>query len=233
MTGPRDEKDPGERAHSAWDPRELGARIRAHLVQDLRDVVMTRELVEERFAQKTALRVLEGDRRAVGRLCREHAELRRLLPRCESYLDNGYRALLAEVDGRLVGHVWWHDHLVPPACAHPHLTRYRLRLEPGQVWGFDLFLVERARGGGASNDFFALFRRHLRGLGYTRVFGHVDAGNTPAVWLHKLQGYKPVRTVEARLYAGVLLRSEGQILLRNPPFGVRQKFDFRLLRGTG
>ncbi len=87
-------------------------------------------------------------------------------------------------------------------------------------------VVLRVRQITGGDDFFALFRRHLREQGYTRVFGHVDAKNTPAVWLHKLQGYKKVKSIEGRLYAKSVLRSEGRVLFRNPPVVVRQKFDF-------
>ncbi len=72
-------------------------------------------------------------------------------------------------------------------------------------------------------------RAHLLGLGYTRVYGHVDASNTPAVWLHKLQGYKKVKAVEGRLYGKLFLHSGWRLFLRNPPVLARQKFDFRAL----
>jgi len=209
-----------------WTPRAVKARVKARLVEDIRDVVMTKDLSVDKSLVKGELRVVEGDRQAVERFCRAHEETRRQWSKCESYLDNGYRALLAEVDGLIVGHIWWHDHTVGPKNVHPHLIRFGLELEPEQVWGFDLYLLEQHRGGGASNDFFALFRRHLREQGYTRVFGHVDAKNTPAVWLHKLQGYKKVKSIEGRLYAKSVLRSEGRLLFRNPPVVVRQKFDF-------
>ncbi len=209
--------------------QKLEALYAEHLVQDLRDVVMTKELKPGRYVQKTALRVVEGNRASVKRFCRAHEETRWQWAKCESYLNNGYRALLAELDGRVVGHIWWHDHCVPRRDVHPHLVRYGLELEPGQVWGFDLYLLERFRGKGSSNDFFALFRGYLLGLGYHRVYGHVDAKNTPAVWLHKLQGYRKVKAVEGRLYCKALLECEGRFFLRNPPALVRQKYDFRAL----
>lgn len=230
MSEPRKrDQETDRRSWRAWTPRQLEARARARLVEDIRDVVMVKELANDRSKVKSDMRAVPGDRQTVQRLCQAHPELRRQWSKCASYFDNGYHALLAEVDGRIVGHIWWHDHRVPPGSVHPHLVRFGLELEPGQVWGFDLYLLEDARGGGASNDFFALFRRHLRELGYERVYGHVDAANTPAVWLHKLQGYKKVKAIEGRLYAKALLRSEGRLLVRNPPFLVKQKFDFHAL----
>jgi GNAT superfamily N-acetyltransferase len=219
------------------EPTSRRARIRRkletfyaeHVAQQLRDVVMYRELSEEKYEQKTTLRVVDGDRQAVKRFCLAHDETRRQWGKCKSYLDNGYHALMAEVDGEIVGHIWWHDDSVARRSVHPHLIRYGLELGPGQVWGFDLYLLPDHRGRGASNDYFALFRAHLRQRGYTRVYGHVDASNTPAVWLHKLQGYRKVKAVEAQLYGHAVLRCEGRFYLRNPPLGARQSFDFRTL----
>ena len=222
-------RDDCEGSRRARILRKLTTFRDEHLVQDIRDVVMSRELGEEKYRNKTELRVVEGDRRSVRRLCQSHEELRRQWAKCASYLDNGYHALLAELDGELVGHIWWHDHRLERRRIHPHLVRYGLELDQGQVWGFDLYLLPESRGRGTSNDFFALFRRHLRDLGYSRVYGHVDAKNTPAVWLHKLQGYRKVKAVEGRIYCKALLRSEGRLYLRNPPFLARQKFDFRAL----
>jgi len=229
---PTDQHTPAPPREPRWKsltPRALKDWVKRQARADLRDVVMAKDLTPTPYKPKTTLRVVPGDRASVRRFCHEHEELRRQWPRCASYLDNGYRAMLAELDGQIVGHVWWFDPRWEGVRVHPHLIRYDLALEPGQVWSFDLYLLPQHRGGGASNDFFALFREHLRSLGYTRVFGHVDATNTPAVWLHKVQGYKPVKTVEARLYGRLLLWSGGRLLVKNPPFIVTQKFDFHPL----
>ncbi len=209
--------------------RKLEAFYGDHVAQDIRDVVMARDLGEERYKRKSELRVVAGDRETVRRFCRNHEELRRQWSKCASYLDNGYHALLAELNGQIVGHIWWHDHQVTGKQIHPHLVRFGLQLEPGQVWGFDLYLLPDSRGRGTSNDYFFLFRQHLRECGYAKVFGHVDAANTPAVWLHKLQGYKKVKAIEGRLYGHALLKSDGRLFLRNPPILARQKYDFRTL----
>ncbi len=226
---PKTDEKPSRRSWRAWTPRQLRARLEARTVEEFREVVMVKDLASDKSVVKGEMRVFEGDRQAVERFCGQHDELQRQWSKCASYLDNGYHALLAEVDGEVVGHIWWHDHRLDPANVHPHLVRYGLELEPDTAWGFDLYLLPDSRGRGASNDFFALFRRTLRDLGYTKVYGHVDAKNLPAVWLHKLQGYKKVKTVEGRLYCKCLLHSDGRWLIRNPPVGVKQKFDFRPL----
>ena len=191
---------------------------------------MRRDLRDEPPSPRHRGRILEADRAGVLRLCQQSEELRHARTKCLSYLDNRYRGLLAEVDGRLVGHVWSCDPALHPEDAHPHLGRYGITLGRGEVWGFDLYLMPEYRGGGLSNEFFALFRRSLRESGYVRVYGSVEADNLPAVWLHKVQGYEHVKTLHGTLYCGVLLKSGGRLFLKNPSFGVRQKFDFRALR---
>ncbi len=211
-------------------PRKWLARVGDRLCAHVREVVMRKDLVDEGEVPRKRLRLVEADRPRVRELCRRDAHLRQGREKCLSYLDNGFRGLLAEVDGRLVGHVWWCDPRRGGTRVHPHLVRYGLALEPGEVWGFDLYLMPEHRGGGMSNDFFALFRRFLREAGYARVYGAVDAANLPAVWLHKVQGYVPVKTVEGTLFGGVLLSSGGRLFLKNPRFGAKQRFDFRALR---
>lgn len=207
--------------------RRLLARVKESLWTDAKDVVLRKDLSGETGAAKNRVRLVPADRENVLELCRQNADLARSRARCVSYLANGYHGLLVEVDGRLVGHIWWCDPRADPKHLHPHLVRYRLSLEPGEVWGFDLYLMPEFRGGGMSNDVFALFRRHLRDAGYARVYGSVEASNLPAAWLHKVQGYEAVKTVPGTRLLRIFLWSDRRLFLRNPSFLVRQKFDYR------
>jgi GNAT superfamily N-acetyltransferase len=210
-------------------PQKAVKWVRAWALKDSADLVMEKELVDEGYKPKTSLRVVEGDRQAFRRFCHENAEVRwddeaKFL----SYLDNGYRAVLAEVDGKAVGYVWWHDHQLDRASLHPQVSRLGIELKPGEAYSFDLFLLPQHRGGGVSNDLFGLFRRHLRDAGYTKVYGIATSTNLPALWIHKVHGYRTVKKIEVRLLCGhSLMWSGGHLYLRNPPFGVKQKFDFR------
>ena len=205
-------------------------RVGGFLRSELEEVVLSHALTPEPYRTRTALELVEPDRAAVARFARAHYPDRRRRAKLASYLDNGYRALFAVLDGEVLGHVWWFDDRIAPADAHPYLARFGLALEPGDVWSFDLYLAPQHRGAGVSNDFFVLLRKYLAGKGYRRVFGHVRADNLPAMWLHKLQHYTPVKTVRSRIFVDdAILVSDGRVWLRNPTIGVRQKFDYHLI----
>ena len=130
-------------------------------------------------------------------------ELLRIYVRC------GYRALFAEVDGTIVGHMWWVDGL------HPHLARYDVRLRPREAWAFNFFLEPRYRGGGNANEFLSKFEQHLRRRGFERVWGVVASDNKPARWLYSLCGWRPQKVVDSVEIAGRLLFAPTGLFLRN------------------
>jgi len=203
--------------------------FKSYLYADVAEVVMQKELGEEEYKTKSSLQVSETDNQKIRQFCDDNAELRHKKTIYLSYLENKYHGAVAELDGRIIGCLWWFDHRLAQTYIHPHLLRLNLKLAPGEVWSFDLHILKECRGGGISNDFFTLFRKYLKGAGYTKLYGHVESNNIPAVWLHKLQGYKPLKTVKSQLICRALLLSDGQMFLKNPPIGVKQKFDFHKL----
>ena len=200
------------------------ARVSSFLRSDIEDVVLVHELGPERTRIHTALELVEADRERVRQLCeacRLPAE-RRI--KMASYLDHHYHGLIAMLDGKPVGHVWWVDRALP----HPHVARFGIELGEGDAYAFDLYLAPEHRGGGASSDLFVRLRELLTAKGYRRVYGSVRASNLPAVWLHKLQHYRPVKTVPARIYLDdAVLVSGGSLYLRNPLAFGKQRFDYR------
>lgn len=210
--------------------RRLFRRLGEYLHSDLEEVVLQHELRPEPYKTRTRLELVEADRDQVEQFCRDNHIKRTKRIKLSSYLDNQYHALFAMLDGVMIGHVWWFDDRIDPADAHPYLSRFDLALQPGDVWSFDLYIAPEHRGRGVSDDFFVLLRKYLEGKGYKRVYGHVRADNLPAVWLHKLQHYTPVKTVRSRLFLDdAVLVSDGRVWLRNPTVGVKQKFDYRRL----
>jgi hypothetical protein len=87
---------------------------------------------------------------------------------------------------------------------HSDIERYGLDIElgPGEVYGFDFYLLERHRGDGKSMEFLYKIEVALRDLGYDVLWGYVFADNKPARWLYSLRGYKPVRKVASRRLLG-------------------------------
>jgi GNAT superfamily N-acetyltransferase len=117
-------------------------------------------------------------------------------------LERGYRGFVGFVGEDPVGYYWWVDAEIEPR--HGDIERLDLGFElgPGEVYGYDFFMLEEHRGGGKAMEFLHKIETSLHELGYRLVWGYVDADNRPARWLYRLRGYEPVKQVQTRRILG-------------------------------
>jgi GNAT superfamily N-acetyltransferase len=115
--------------------------------------------------------------------------------RADAAVERGYRGFVAYVDEELVGYYWWVDAEIEPR--HADIERFGLgiELQPGEVYGYDFYLLEEHRGDGKSMEFLHKVETSLRDLGYRTLWGYVEADNRPARWLYGLRGYKSVKKI--------------------------------------
>jgi GNAT superfamily N-acetyltransferase len=111
-------------------------------------------------------------------------------------LKKGYRGFVASSDNEIVGYYWWVDKQIDPH--HAHLARLGISLDDHDVYGFDFFMADEHRGGGNAVAFLDHVEGSLKQLGYRRLWGYVERGNTPARWLYGTRGYEVVRSVPAQ-----------------------------------
>ncbi|MBV8033291.1 MAG: GNAT family N-acetyltransferase, partial [Betaproteobacteria bacterium] len=130
------------------------------------------------------------------------------LERLRLFARRGYSVLFAEVDGRIVGFVWWVDSRLSGERAHPHLARYGIRLQPREAYAFDFFLEPEFRGGGNANALLSAFDGHVKTLGFQRLWGFVASDNKPARWLYSLCGWRPQKTINSVELGSYLLFSQ-------------------------
>lgn len=206
---------------------------RAYVYTTISDVVFVKDIGEEHCTIKSNINIVEADCQNMETFYHQNPGLEKGSYKTTSYLDNNYNGAIAELDGKMIGYVWWTDaHNTDPQSRHPHLKRYAIELGEDESWGFDLFIIPEFRGGSLASDFFVLFRNLLREKGYTRVWGFARADNLPAMWIHRLQKYQPVKTVYSHLFLGTFLLSRvagGRWFMRNVPFYGKQRFDYRFL----
>jgi GNAT superfamily N-acetyltransferase len=122
--------------------------------------------------------------------------------RAAAAIDSGHRGFVAYIGDELVGYYWWVDAEIEPH--HADIDRYGLGFElgPGEVYGYDFYLLEEHRGDGKSMEFLYKIETGLRELGYKVLWGYVEPDNRPARWLYGLRGYEPVREVAIRRVLG-------------------------------
>jgi GNAT superfamily N-acetyltransferase len=130
--------------------------------------------------------------------------------RFETGFAEGKQALIGFRDGELIGYFWFHDASVRSGACY--VSRYGINLGEGEVYGEDLFIAPEHRGRGIPAAFVAALEAELLRLGYHRMYGFVDAFNTPARWLWTTSGYTVVtrRHTHRILRRFVIVEDEGR-----------------------
>jgi hypothetical protein len=196
-------------------------------------VIFRKALVGETYKIKDdRISAVEGNRQEFDRFLAMHPQTPLTRSRAKSFFDNNYRVSMALFDGEPIGYVWWTDaQLGSPEKQHPHVHRYGLEVKNGEIYGFALYILPDFRDGGTAGDFFQLYRKQLMEMGHTLLYGSVEKDNLPAVWLHKMHRYEPIRTIKSTLFGGLFLHVEldgGRWYVKNGP-NSRQPFDYRYL----
>lgn len=116
----------------------------------------------------------------------------------EYCLAEGIDGFVAIRGEEIVGYYHWVDRDTP--ILHPDLWYMGpdFRLEPEDVYGSGLFLLEEHRGRGTASDFLFKVETSLRERGYLRLWGYVDSASRPARWLYSTRGYEPMWSVLSR-----------------------------------
>jgi GNAT superfamily N-acetyltransferase len=185
--------------------RKLVRRVLLALHSREEILVMTKDLTEvTEMAFDEALRIEETSARHLPALyefnrkrCFSKADAR-----AAAAVDRGHRGFVGYIDDELVGYYWWVDADIDPR--HADIERFGLGFElgPGEVYGYDFYLLEEHRGEGKSMEFLYKIETALHDLGYRLLWGYVETDNRPARWLYGLRGYKPRREVATRRVLG-------------------------------
>ena len=139
---------------------------------------------------KEELRLVEINPDTFSSLQLEYS-LRSRRKRAEYYFERGYRGLAMVHGEEVVGDVWY------ASCAysqipeiHPHVKWFGLNLCENEIYMFDMHIDSPQRGGGLATFFLNSCLHHLHSKGYQKAFGCFDPQNTPALWVHRLMGYR-------------------------------------------
>lgn len=121
------------------------------------------------------------------------------------YLE-GMLGFVAYEGGEVVGYTFYTPGHGGPGLppVHPDLTWLPIEPTPDEVYSFDYFVREDARGIGAR--FVRAVQEEQFRLGYTAAYGYVFASNRPAAWLYRTTGWKEhARVVEHRVLGKVAI----------------------------
>jgi GNAT superfamily N-acetyltransferase len=109
----------------------------------------------------------------------------------EFYLKCGYKGVGMIHEGQLLGDVWYVSGTVDSKNnKHPHVKKFGFNLAPDEVYMFDMFVADDQRKGGIATYFLSSVLQHLHDLGFKRAYGYFSLNNKPALWVHRILGYK-------------------------------------------
>jgi GNAT superfamily N-acetyltransferase len=127
-------------------------------------------------------------------------------------LASGAGAVVGFVDEELIGYIWWAGPEAMPRVEPLLPIRYGIRLDEGDVYGFDLVVAPEHRGGGNATRFLADAERELRRLGYRRMLSYALTANRQARWLFAISGHETVRRLQSQVLLSRFLRVDGSLL---------------------
>jgi len=120
--------------------------------------------------------------------------------RVKPYFAKGYRCFALIKDNKVIGDIWYEKPMARGLWTHQDIVR--LHIAPGMmdVYAFDMFVSPAERGKDITTAFMGEVLCHLRDAGYSNAYGCFRATNIPALWIHRLIGYKELPRVEFRRY---------------------------------
>jgi ribosomal protein S18 acetylase RimI-like enzyme len=124
--------------------------------------------------------------------------------KAREYLRRGFRGYAAVRAGAPIGVVWSVRRTESRlACTHPDLRWFRLGLAEDEAYMFDMYVEPEQRGLSMCTALFRAGFRALRAQGVTRVKGYYETSNLPALWMHRMAGYREVGRVRVRRVFGM------------------------------
>ncbi|WP_225071404.1 hypothetical protein [Desulfuromonas sp. CSMB_57] len=127
--------------------------------------------------------------------------LRSRRERARYYFKRGYRTFVMVEGKRVVGDLWY----VTPKISllpfvHPHVKWFGLNLGDNEAYLFDMQVDVGQRGSGLSTAFHGRVLEILRDQGFHKAYGCYVTKNIPALWMHRMIGYKELPHCIVRRY---------------------------------
>lgn len=114
------------------------------------------------------------------------------------YLKKNYHALVILKNNQIIGDIWYVINDPQSAVTkieHPDLNLLGITLKDYEAYAFDLYLLEKERGHNLSTFFMSSAIKALKEMGVLRVYGYYMKNNIPALWVHKLIGFRELPEV--------------------------------------
>ena len=103
----------------------------------------------------------------------------------------GYYAYAVVSNGEVIGDIWCATpRSVRSEPIHPDLPWLGITCGKNEAYMFDMFVIPDSRGKVITSFLLGGALNHLKEEGFDKVYGFYEQSNLPALWTHRLFGYK-------------------------------------------
>jgi len=112
-------------------------------------------------------------------------------------INNGYRRYVLTKNNQAVADIWYvTDSAAYASPIRKYLLWFRIKLNPDEVYLFDMYLLPDERGKGMAAFFMSSVLQRLKEKGVKKVYGYFNANNIPAMWVHRLLKFQELPRVD-------------------------------------
>ena len=112
-------------------------------------------------------------------------------------LNKGYKGFAIVKGDEVIGDIWYVSvNNFGTRMKHPDLKLLDIHLNKNDVYMFDMYVKPEERGGGVVNFLLGSALNELKEKGFIKVYGYYMAHNIPALWVHRMLGYKEMKRLK-------------------------------------
>ena len=131
--------------------------------------------------------------------------------RVSKNFKKGYRGFAVIKGEEIVGDIWYCIKAETGSTfRHPDLKWLEwvgIQLGERDVYLFEMYVKSQERGGGLVNFMLWNALNGLKNKGFKRAYGYCTADNIPALWVHRILGYKELKRIKMHRVLSVTRRS--------------------------
>ncbi|MBE0575221.1 MAG: hypothetical protein IH613_04905 [Desulfuromonadales bacterium] len=121
--------------------------------------------------------------------------------RAGQYFKQGFKTFVLVKGQDIIGDVWYVNKANSRMqCIHPRVKWFGIQMGPDDVYMFDLYMKPNERGGALTTTFMAGVLKLLKDKGFTKAYGDYVVTNIPALWIHRMLGYKEMPVFVVKRY---------------------------------
>lgn len=116
------------------------------------------------------------------------------------YTKKGYKVFAVVKGDELLGDVCYMTAEMSKRSPIEDLKWFRIQLKENEAYMFDMFINAEHRGNNVTDLLIRYALSTLRKKGKKRAYGYYDSDNIPALWFHRVHGYKELGKIKIQQF---------------------------------